>query len=306
MDQQPLVSAIIPAYNAGAFLAQAIESVLAQTLTATEAVVVDDGARDDTGAVADKYAAAHPDRVRVIHQENQGLPLARNSAIKAARGRYFALLDADDIWLPQHAERCAEVLERDPSVGLVHANAMCILADGTIMESYDPPRWTRPGLDAFLEILLRRQHVCCVTAVFRRSIVDRIGMFDGRFNRLGCEDRDMWLRIAQVAKLHYLDETHAKYRVHGNNMSSNTEKMLKARRILVEKFATGILRRRAMAGIEAELGHDLAAGSQVLGSIKAFSRAIVYDPTRIDAWKGLFRRVLMGRRLATDPRHQAI
>ena len=300
MPREILLSAIIPVYKGEAFLADAIESTLAQTLQGVEAVVVDDGSPDGSGAIADRYAAAHPDRVRVVHQANQGLPLARNSAIAVARGRYLGLLDADDIWLPYHAERAVAVLEAQPAVGLVHANAQCIEVDGRDIPMPGIPRWTRSELDPFESILLRHDHVSCPTAVFRASVVAQVGAFDARFNRLGCEDRDMWLRIAEVSKLHYLDEVHAKYRVHGGNMSANLDKMLKARRLLVEKLADRprgkALRRRALAGIEAEHGHDLAIEKEALPSLKAFSRALAYDPLRVDAWKGLLRRIFVGRR----------
>lgn len=295
----PLVSAIVPAYNAERFLALAIESALAQTLASVEVVIVNDGSKDSTGQIADHYAAMHPDRVRVVHQQNQGLPFARNAAIEVARGRYLALLDADDVWLPGHIESCVALLESDPGIGLVHANDEVIDVDGNPHGSQSA-RWKESRDDPYTAILLRKQHVNCPTAVFRKSIVEAIGPFDGLFNRLGCEDRDMWLRLAEVSKLAYIDQIQAQYRVHGSNMSSNHAVMLKARHVLVNKHAARSkgrhLRRRAIAAIYADEGHELARHAPVMPALKAFVKAIAHDPGRLDAWKGFVRRILVGRR----------
>ncbi len=295
----PLVSAIVPAYNAERFLAQAIDSALAQTFDSLEIVVVNDGSKDSTGQIADRYAAEYPGRVRVVHQDNQGLPFARNAAIAASRGRYLALLDADDMWLPGHIESCVTLLERDPELGLVHANDEAIDIDGNPLGS-QTGRWTHLRDNPYAAILLRKQHVNCPTAVFRKSIVESVGPFDGLFNRLGCEDRDMWLRITEVSKHAYIDEIQALYRVHGANMSSNHAIMMQARHVLVNKHAGRPkgrrLKRKALAAIHADHGHELARQAPVLPALGAFSRALVQDPTRVDAWKGFVRRILIGRR----------
>lgn len=297
----PVVSVLVPVYNGERYLAQALDSALAQSLHEIEILVVDDGSKDASGVIADRYAAQFPDRVRVIHQVNQGLPLARNAAIAVARGRYLALLDADDVWLPLHLAACVEVLERDPMVGLVHANAEDIDGEGRRIDyGEELPRWGADERDPYEAVLLRRQHIVCPTAVFRRSVVESVGPFDASFNRLGCEDRDLWLRIAEVAAVVYLDQLHAQYRIHGANMSANSERMWRARRLLVDKYSRRPrgrpLRRRALAAIDADLGHELALALAARPALAAFARALARDPLRVDAWKGLIRRVLVGRR----------
>jgi glycosyltransferase involved in cell wall biosynthesis len=296
----PLVSVLMPVYNGEPFIAQAIESALAQTLHNIEVIVVDDGSTDSSGSIADRYAAANPGRVRVIHQPNAGLPLARNAAIAAARARYLALLDADDVWLPEHLSICVDILERDPAIGLVHADSEYIDAEGTRFTVEEEPRWGRDARDPYTAVLLRRQHIVCPTAVFRRSVVARVGQFDPAFNRLGCEDRDLWLRIAEASNVVYIEGVHALYRIHGSNMSANTDRMWRARKLLVEKYAGRSrgrpLLRRARAAIDADHGHELAREPQIGPAIAAFARALRRDPLRIDAWKGLLRRLLVGRR----------
>ena len=279
---QPLVSAITPAYNAERFLAAALDSALAQTLPEVEIVVVDDGSSDGTGAIADGYAAAHPQRVRVVHQVNRGLCPARNAAMAVARGKYFALLDADDVWLPQHLAASVALLERAPQLGLVHANIERIDGDGKPL--HVPPRYWREGDDAFARLLLREEHVSCPTAVFRRELVDELGGFDERFNRLGCEDRDLWLRIAARSKLAYVDEVQARYRLHGKNMSGNVDKMRRARLLLVEKFADTPqgepLYRRAMAAVHQGIGDELFNAGKRIAALGAYTKALLRQPSR--------------------------
>src|SRR5512135_2363973 len=95
--REPMVSAVIPACNAAAFIRQTLDSVLGQTLDSLEAIVIDDGSADETGAIVEGFAQRDP-RVRLIHQENAGVGAARNTGIRHARGRYVAPIDADDIW----------------------------------------------------------------------------------------------------------------------------------------------------------------------------------------------------------------
>jgi glycosyltransferase involved in cell wall biosynthesis len=112
----PAVTIILPTYNRAAFLAQAFESIRTQALTDWELVVVDDGSTDETRELVEQFRAttAHP--VRYIHQENQGAYGARNTGLDAARGRYVAFFDSDDVWLPHHLADCVAALERNPDV----------------------------------------------------------------------------------------------------------------------------------------------------------------------------------------------
>ena len=292
---RPLVSAIMPLYNGARFLPAALDSALAQTLRDIEVIVVDDGSTDGAGAIADAYAARHPGIVRVLHQPNRGMCHARNAALAAARGTYFALLDADDIWLPHHIEDSVALLQRRPEVALVHADIERIDADG---RSLGRARryWDRIRIDAFAALFLRREHVCCTTAVFRRQVVERVGGFDAHFNRLGCEDRDMWLRIATVAELAYIDDLHARYRLHGSNASLNLERMRQARLRLVEKFGETVrgrpLRRRALAAADVNLGDELMDAAKRLAAFGAYARAFATMPGEQNAMRGMLRCLL--------------
>lgn len=283
----PLVSVIIPAYNAQAYLEDAIHSALAQTLAHVEIVVVDDGATDQSGQIADAFAQRFPGRVKVCHQPNGGLCAARNAGIDHATAPFLALLDADDVWLPHHLEACLAVLTKDASVGLVHANIEWMDARGD-GQGIPQGRW-RTAEDPWAQIFLRQEHVSCPTAVFRRSVLGHEPAFDLGFNRLGCEDRDLWLRIAAVAGVVYLDQVHARYRLHAGNMSKQRDRMVAARLRLLDKHgATGrgtVLRKQALASVYLDLAEELRQEGQVWPSVRACVKAISQTPVALRAWK---------------------
>jgi glycosyltransferase involved in cell wall biosynthesis len=126
------VSVIVPAYNAAVYLHYAIDSVLAQTYLDWEIVIVDDGSTDHTRAVVDSYQPQLHDKLQYVHQPKQGVSAARNKGIRAARGEFIALLDADDVWLPHHLERGVQAMDADPAAGLVHARVARIDTRGSV------------------------------------------------------------------------------------------------------------------------------------------------------------------------------
>lgn len=124
---QPEVSVVIPCYNAEKYLRQAIDSVFAQTYSNLELIVVNDGSTDKSGAILASYG----DRIRVIHQQNQGLSAARNVGIASALGEYVAFLDADDYWQPDKLRQQIAVMEANPNLALCHTQFEMVEADGS-------------------------------------------------------------------------------------------------------------------------------------------------------------------------------
>src|SRR4028118_698519 len=117
---QPLVSVIIPAYNAENFIAKTLETVLSQTYQNIEVLVVDDGSPDTTAEIVKSFVENYS-RVSLLQQSNAGVAAARNLAIEKSKGEYIAPIDADDIWYPQNIEKQVQCfLDSDPSVGLVY------------------------------------------------------------------------------------------------------------------------------------------------------------------------------------------
>lgn len=291
-DKTPRVTALVPCYNGEATLALALDSALSQTYDDFEVVVVNDGSTDRSGEIAHHYAAVSGGRVRVVDQPNAGLPAARNAAIEAGRGEFFALLDADDLWMPQHLERAVAALDARPEVGLVHGNVECIDGDGNSL-GVDTSRTWRAGLDAYRVLLLRHEHVCCPSAVFRRECVERVGAFDVAFTGLGCEDRDLWLRIAEHYELHYIDEVVVRYRIHAASMSRNRERMLRARLALIDKVAKtprgARLARHAKAMVESDLGMEFLEEGDFRKALRAQLRALRIRPQTAKVWRRVLR-----------------
>ena len=290
----PRVTAVMPLYNTRAYVEQAIESALAQRYRDFELVIVDDGSTDGSGEIAQRYAARFPTRVRVVTQPNAGLPAARNTALYAARGEYFALLDADDAWHPDHLARAMEAFDADPDLGLVHANIRRVDAAGR--ELGVPARLWHSVVDPYRALALREEHVACPTAVFSREAVTQVGGFDPQFTHLGCEDRDLWLRIAERYRLRYLDHVGADYRVHAGGMSRNRERMARARQRLLCKLSLSPrgkpLFGLAQAMIESDLGLELFAEGRVMAALASQLRAIRTCPNARLPWRRLARTAL--------------
>jgi glycosyltransferase involved in cell wall biosynthesis len=291
MSKLPKVSAIIPVYNGERYLRQAVESALTQNYTDVEIIVVNDGSTDESGQIANELAIEFPQQVKTVHQANSGLVGARNTAIAHATGELFALLDSDDIWLPNHISESVAVFEKERAVGLVHANIILINSNGHVLHTPNNRRWSTGQQEAWQQIFLRNEHVSCATAVFRRSVIERIGGFDTDFNRLGCEDRDMWLRISAVSNVHYIDAVHAKYRIHESNMSKGIDKMHQARMKLINKHGSESIKnnviRQAYAAVWRENSESYIGIGDFRRSATSAIRAVQSNPSDIRNWKQL-------------------
>ncbi len=143
----PTISVIVPAYNCGRYLGEALDSVLAQTLPPHQVIVVDDGSTDDTPA----RCAAYGDRITYVRQENKGVAAARNTALELARGEYVALLDADDVCTPDRLAKQAAALRANPDAVACCTGFWVFCDDGRVLNAYpaDPRDGERPALDYY-------------------------------------------------------------------------------------------------------------------------------------------------------------
>jgi tetratricopeptide (TPR) repeat protein len=213
------VSIIIPTYNHAHYLAEAIESILAQTFTDWEAIIVDDGSTDSTFEVVSRFTDA---RIHYIHQENAGLAAARNRGIRAAGQEYLAFLDADDEWEPNFLAQCVDRLEKDDKAAAVYTRFHHIDRKGATLP--------RPGGQVIKPEELRRRLIeggffppCAVVA--RTAIVQEAGMFDTELEGQGAEDWDLWLRITEEHRMEGIAQPLARYRVYSQSMSTDVKEM---------------------------------------------------------------------------------
>ena len=227
------MSVVIPAYQAAQYIAATLDSVLAQTFTSYEIIVVNDGSPDSQQL----EAVLAPYRGRIIYasQENQGPAGARNTGIRMARGEYVALLDADDLWDPDHLATQLAVLQTDPSIDMVYADARIfggVPEDGRTVMEFCPSE----GEVTFESLVTRRCTVhICVSLVRRQTLLDA-GLFDPAFR--GTEDIDMWLRIARRGgHISYQRRVLGSYRRRAGSLSADPARLIEGLVAVLAKAA---------------------------------------------------------------------
>ncbi len=236
MTAGPLVSVIVPAYNAARFIGETLESVRAQTYEHLEIIVVDDGSHDETPQVVQAHAAADP-RVRLVRQANKGVAAARNAAVAVARGVYLAPIDADDVWMPTKIEKQVECMERQgESVGLCYTWWLGIDEHGATRFASHP--WHVEGEIANSHIALNFIGNASVPMI-RRSYFDRVGGYGEVFwssGVQGCEDWDLSLRIAELSRVSVVPEYLAGYRRTSGSMSGSLDTMVRSHLLMVQRL----------------------------------------------------------------------
>lgn len=210
------VSVVIPTYNRGAFIRDAVDSVLAQSYRNLEVIVVDDGSTDNTAAI---LAAIDDPRLHYIRQENQGRSHARNVALRLAVGDYIAFLDSDDIYLPGKLRLQVDYLDANPDIVMVYTSANCIDESGRPLgKTYEA---TVSG-DIYAEVaFFLPVTVILPTVMLRREVLAATGLFDEQMERF--EDTDMWRRIARRYPVRALAEPTCKVRTHTDNSLKNQD-----------------------------------------------------------------------------------
>ncbi len=228
IDKTPKVSVIIPAYNAMDYLPESLNSVFIQTFEDYEVIVVDDGSQDDIKTWA---ATVQDPRFRLVSQKNRGLAGARNTGIREARGEYLALLDADDCWHKTKLQKQVQVLDSNPSVGLVYCWMKLVdplgTSTGRLVKSF------QSGM-VWKELLIRNCVGSGSTPMIRKVCFDKVGDFDENLGSY-MEDRDMWLRIAPHYAFEVVREVLVDYRQHPSSASKDWNAMSRSAKIILDK-----------------------------------------------------------------------
>ncbi len=224
----PAVSVVVPVFNSSGYIAATLESVFQQTFSNYEVLLVDDGSSDT--AALESALLPFRSRIRHYHQQNSGPSSARNRAIREARGKYIALLDSDDLWLPQHLERQIELLRQDGNLGLVYCNNVQWRDGKRAGNAFD--QVSQAGPVNLTNLLAERCTVNTSSVAVLRAAVMQAGLFDEGLRR--CEDFDLWLRLAaQGVKMSFHTGSNVIHRL-GNGLSSDQEAMKRARRRIYE------------------------------------------------------------------------
>ena len=217
VPRPPLVTVVIPAYNAAKYLIESLDSVLAQSFGDFEVIVVDDGSTDETPEILTPYL----DVIRYIRTENRGPSSARNLAIRESRGELIAFQDADDVWLPEKLALQVELLEARPGLGVAFTGSErfneretldCNLTTGSPV----PSGWV-------FDELLSRHFIALSTVVVRRSCLDAVGGFDESL--VGAEDYNLFLRLAHSYQFGLVSKVLVRKRCHDEGLSEDLESM---------------------------------------------------------------------------------
>jgi glycosyltransferase involved in cell wall biosynthesis len=223
----PEIAIIIPAYNQAQYLAKAIQSVLEQTLSDFELIVVDDGSTDETPQV---LAGIQDARIHVIRQSNAGLSAARNTGFLQSSASLVTFLDSDDYFFPDKLEVLSIFLEEHPEIGLVAGKVKYIDHAGSAMVGPESP-----PVPLSLPALLFENPICVSGIMLRREWLERVGIFDETLR--ACEDWDLWLRLlAAGCPMAWVDHPVVAYRIHPGQMTGQARRMQKAIFTVLDKF----------------------------------------------------------------------
>lgn len=257
----PAISVILPAYNVAPYLADAIDSVRAQTFGDLELVVVNDGSTDGTPSIAEACARRDA-RIRVLHRRNGGISAARNEGLRAATAPVIGILDSDDLWEPQFVEAQLAILSERPDVGVVTGNAWLLGGphDGEPARPF-PDRRPEPSLAT----IIADETAVFIMSVFRREVAETVGGFDESFRTN--EDYDFWLRAALAGfRFARNDRPLGHYRRGHQSLSADDVRMIRGLLRVYEKFRGALADRPAERGL---LDAQVARFETVLHEVQA-------------------------------------
>lgn len=259
--QVPRVSVVLPVYNAERFVAEAIESILGQSFSDFELILIDDGSTDSSLNIMQNYQSKDS-RIQIISRENRGLIATLNEGVTIAKGEFIARMDADDISMPERFENQVAFFDANPAV------SCCGAAVETFHDKSKVVQVTYFPLchDELYPELLFTVPVGHPVVMFRRSYVERFGLtYDPEY--VHCEDYELWSRWAECGKLANLPDVLLRYRMHDNQVSVTGEETLIPNHLKVTK--------KMLAKLDMSLTEDDRA--IFLGKIKGESPRQVID-----------------------------
>lgn len=287
----PRVSILLTCYNHFRYLPEALEGVRKQTYRDFEIIAIDDGSKDETR----EWLAQQPDIRCVFNEENLGTYETLNVGLRLAKGEFIAVLNDDDVWLPNKLERQVALLDAHPEVGLVHTGGHFIDGEGKRTEG-NPLGFAFPTFETgdILLGLVYENKIIASAALARRACFDELGGFNREY--FGSGDWEMWFRIAEKWHVGFVDEPLTLYRVHGANASHKLERIWRDDEKLRDWMTTRLVEvggrfprddyRRAIAFNQAALGTVKTLNGNPHDGRKAYARSITLNPMR---WKSYAR-----------------
>ncbi|MFA5393562.1 MAG: glycosyltransferase [Candidatus Ratteibacteria bacterium] len=286
-EKPPMVSVVLPTYDRAHLIGRAIQSVLDQTYPDFEIIVVDDGSTDNTEAAVKDFKDK---RIRYIkHGENKGGPAARNTGIKAARGKYIAFQDSDDEWLPEKLDKQIRVFETaPPEVGIVYTDMQRVNENGDV-EYWHSPKVTNGSLinPKTADYQVSRLGI---STLIKKNCFDTVGLFDERFPRW--QDLDLYIRLAKRYRFNHIKEPLYKYYA-TKGVSSNANDLIVAWELLLEKYSEEIKsNRKFYANQYFIMSIALCSGGELKSGRGYLIKALKTYPLNIKFFRAILASVL--------------
>lgn len=239
INDEPLVSVIMPTYNHARYIGEAIDSVLNQSYKNFELIIIDNYSTDNTKEIVTSY---NENRIKYSKFRNHGIIAAsRNHGIKNSSGKYIAFLDSDDIWLPQKLELQIDLMESNKDIGLSYVLYSYLLEDASVKDIIPKPGNRFRG-NVFTS-LFRTPVIANSGAMVRTQIFNELGLLDENPKLVTIEDYEMWLRISRSWAVDYVDhEAQLLYRIRTDNSSRMLKLFTKWKRVmfLTNKYAHAV------------------------------------------------------------------
>lgn len=270
---KPLVSIIMPAFNAEATISDSINSVLAQTYENYELIIADDGSLDATYKIISSYKDP---RIKYLYQDQSGVGCpgsARNLALASATGEYIAFLDSDDLWDPLKLEiQINYFINNHYHVDLIYTDYATFTSSAALALQADvyPPQL----FSSIFNNLLVKNYIPTLTVMVKAQVIQDVGLF--RIDLHGVEDWDLWLRISHKYRFHFIDTLLAYYRISDTSITGNRLRHLNNEFLLVEEYIANnlchspIVANAALAFLEAKRIKYLILYHHYSSSIRSF------------------------------------
>jgi len=213
-----LVSVIISPYNAELWIAETLDSVLAQTFSDIEIIVVDGGSTDHTVDIVSRYGS----QVRLISDGRCSKSVGKNKGINASQGNYVAFVDADDLWLPQKIELQMQLLREQPDLGWTYTDGY-LFNDNDLNNLITFGKLSRLYEGDILPQLLLNDFIPSPTPLIRRPVLESVGYFDETLLRYQPEDWDLWLRLAASSRVGLVNRPLVRYRLHSESLMARED-----------------------------------------------------------------------------------
>jgi len=304
------VSIVMAAKNYARFLPEAVESVIAQTFTEWELLIIDDGSTDATPDVVRPFLA--DPRIRYIRADRLGQSRAKNLGIRLARGEFIAFLDADDAWEAAKLEKQIALFEGRPEVGVIYSRRSLMDESGRPLPQSRSATLPRGRVLARMFV---QNHVCFSSAVVRRVVFGHVGAFDPEWDL--AIDFDLWLRVAGHYEFDYVDEELMRYRTGHGNLSKKLADRVETALSIMHRAETrrgiaGEIPAAAIAEAHASTCRTLAyvmRASEPWTAARWYLRALRYPHARMASLKGILVSALYwlsGRRAAGSPENASV